>query len=163
MMLLCMNNTINSLFSCRTVAFDLDFPNNRLDSFDEGVELGFRDLNSGREWIPLTFYASRVTSIRDDKIKVGDIILMNDTINIRGYNVPFILMGSAQSVQLKVCGKEIERASATISFRWLQTVLSPGVEGNEAVVLDNVAIYISFPQLQVLLIDNFNNQDTIIE
>lgn len=143
------------------MAFDLDFPNNRLDSFDEGVELGFRDLNRGREWIPLVFYASRTPSSRDDEIEVGEIILTNTTINIRGYNVPFVQMGEAQSVTLKVCGGEIERADAGITFRWLQTVLTPGVEGNDAVVLDNVEINVSFPQPSVLFADNFDNQNTI--
>ena len=58
-----------------------------LESFDEGVEFGFQNLNHGREWIPLTFYSFQRPNQRDEDIKIGPELMFGDTIaTIRGYN-----------------------------------------------------------------------------
>lgn len=141
--------------------FDLEFPNNRIDSFDEGVEFAFRNLNCGREWIPLAFYTIfRSVSFRDDEIEVGDIV--GDSLNLRGYNTSFTL-SSSTSVQLKICDSEILQSDALLNFRWLQTVVTPAFANNDVAELDNVKIMLVNPQLHSsnLFTEDFNNQDAI--
>lgn len=141
--------------------FDLEFPSNRIDSFDEGVEFGFRNLNSGREWIPLVFYTAISKSNRDDEINVGETI--GDSINLRGYNVSFNKTLSYSSIQLKMCGPEIIQSDAVLNFKWLQTVVTPAFANNNAAKLDNVMIKLVYPKQNcyTLFMEDFNNQDAI--
>ena len=138
--------------------FDLDFPSIRIDSFDEGVEFGFRNLNSNREWIPLVFYTAK--SNHDDEIKIGEAI---DSIILRGYNVSFNEILSYSSIQLKMCGPEIIQSDAVLNFRWLQTVVTPAAANNDAAELDNVMIKLVYPKQNcyTLFMEDFNNQDAI--
>ena len=137
---------------------------NILESFDEGVEFGFQNLNHGVEWIPLAFYSFQRPHIRDDEIKLGPELMPNDNIAIiRGYNVFIYLVGGtiAHRAELKLCGNEILGSDASLKFRWLQTVVSSSAANADPVYLDNVTISInSTQQLQyniVLFKDDFND------
>ena len=137
---------------------------NILESFDEGVEFGFQNLNHGREWIPLAFYSFQ--SRRNDGIKVGsDLMPLNLTsglVDIRGCSVFYSLVGgtSAHSAQLKLCGREIMQNNASLNFRWLQTVVTSCANNADPAYLDNVMISINSPQEHdiVLFKDDFNSE-----
>jgi hypothetical protein len=136
-----------------------------LESFDEGVEFGFQNLNRGREWVPLAFYSFHTTARRNQRINIGP-TLSDTIIAIRGYSVPIYLVGGtvAHRAELKLCGSEMIQNNASLSFRWLQTVLDNTLIGNaDTVYLDNVAISINFPEEHnmTLLEDNFNNEKMI--
>ena len=47
--------------------------------------------------------------------------------------------------------------NASLSFRWLQTVISIGKENLDPIYLDNVQISINSPQQHVLFKDNFDS------
>ena len=129
-----------------------------MDSFDEGVEFGFQILNSGREWIPLAFYSFHI--IRDEQIKIGPELMLNDNITvIRGYSVPIYHVGTHRA-ELKLCGSEIIQNNASLSFRWLQTVITDSAPNRDTAYLDNVTISINFPEGHntTLLDDDFNDE-----
>ena len=141
--------------------FDIIFAGtgNRLDSFDEGVEFGFRNLNSGRGWIPLVFYSFYDIAQRNVQIKIGPML----TVVIRGYNVPIYVVGTHRA-ELKLCGSEIIQSNASLSFRWLQTALTKITTNIDTAYLDNVAISINFPEgynIMTLLEDDFNSEVVI--
>jgi hypothetical protein len=146
------------------VNFDIIFASgSKLNSFDEGVEFGFQNLNRGREWIPLAFYSffTPASPNRNERIKIGP-TLSNNIIAIRGYSVPIYLVGStvAHRAELKLCGSEMIQNNASLSFRWLQTVVSDSSNNRDTVYLDNVAISINYPEghNMTLLEDDFNNE-----
>ena len=135
-----------------------------LEFFDEGVEFGFQNLNSGSEWIPLAFYSFHNTAAarRNEQIKIGP-TLSGNAVVIRGYSVPIYLVGGtiARRAELKLCGSEIIQSGASLSFRWLQTVITDSARNRDTVYLDNVAISINFPEghnNMTLLDDDFNNE-----
>ena len=152
--------------SHRRVNFDILFSNvgtRRLESFDEGMEFGFRNLNYGREWIPLTFYSFLAN--RDDDIKLGsELMSHNHTsgfVTIRGHSVYYSLVRN-HSVQLKICGSEIMQSNTSLSFRWLQTTVTNRVSYSDPVYLDNVMIsMVSSPKEHALLKDDFNSETII--
>ena len=130
----------------------------RLEFFDEGVEFGFRNLNCGRGWIPLAFY-SPVSPTRNQQIRIGP--TLHGNVTIRGYSVPIYQVGMrTRRAELKLCGSEIIQNSASLSFRWLQTVITDSARNRDTVYLDNVAISINFPEghNMILLDDDFNNE-----
>ena len=134
----------------------------RLNSFDEGMEFGFQNLNQGREWIPLAFYSFKCTQ-RDSNIIVGsDLMPGNNFINIRGYNVSYSLVGAtiAHRAELKLCGNEIMQNNASLSFRWLQMVISGRSDNADPAYLDNITISINFPEehSMTLFDDDFNSE-----
>ena len=129
--------------------------NGILESLDDGVEFGY-SLNDN-EWIPLVWYSSQTN--REDWIKVA--MLTNNNLTIRGFSVPFI-HGVTHNVALKLCGSEIIEDGASLSFRWLQTVISAMRPSVDNIAIDDVQIGISSSTLQlVLLMDNFDNQMSI--
>ena len=152
----------------RIVNFDIMFVSSgssgpNVDSFDEGVEFGFQNLNSGREWIPLAFYSLRTPgNRRDEEIKIES-TLNSDNVVIRGYSVPIYLVGTHRA-ELKLCGSEIIQSNASLSFRWLQTVVTNNARNRDTVNLDNVAISINFPEgynnniNMTLLDDDFDSE-----
>ena len=130
-------------------------PWSALDSLDDGVELGYR-LNDN-EWIPLVWYSSRDN--REDLIEVG--ALTDNNLMVRGFSVPFI-HGDTHNVALKLCGSEVIEDGASLSFRWLQTVISTVRPSIDDIAIDGVHIGINSSTLQlVLLMDNFDNQMSI--
>ena len=155
------------IFIYRIVNFDIMLggssggrgPN--VDTFDEGVEFGFQNLNCVREWIPLAFYSFHIPTMRDEQIKIGPELMFGDNITvIRGYSVPIHRVGStmAHGAELKLCGSEIIQ---NMSFRWLQTVVTQSTNNSDTVYLDNVAISINFPEghnIMMLLDDDFNDE-----
>jgi hypothetical protein len=152
-------------FFNRIVNFDILFGEGgrsgpRLDSFDEGVEFGFRNLNRGRGCIPLAFYSPARTN-RDERIRIGP-ELSNDITIIRGYSVPTYGVGSmiVHRAELKLCGSEMIQNNASLSFRWLQTVFSDSSNNRDTVHLDNVAISTNFPEGHNIE-DDFNNETMI--
>ena len=131
-----------------------------IESFDEGVEFGFQNLNSGREWIPLAFYSFHAPINRDEQIKIGPELMLGDNIIvIRGYSVPIYRVGTHRA-DLKLCGSEIIQSSASLSFRWLQTVVTDSAPNRDTVNLDDVSISINIPEghNMTLLEDDFNNE-----
>ena len=150
--------------------FDIRFGNgsqlgSRLNSFDEGVEFGFQNLNHDREWIPLAFYSFRNPTVRNEEIKIGPDLMLNDSVTlIRGYNVSIYRVGSVNEhrAELKLCGSEIMQNNVSLSFRWLQTVESSSASESDIAYLDNVKISINnFPEKTIVFSDLFNSQSTI--
>ena len=137
-----------------------------VDSFDEGVEFGFQNISSGREWIPLAFYSFHFPTKRDEQIKIGPELMFGDNITvIRGYSVPIYRVGStmAHRADLKLCSSEIIQSNASLSFRWLQTVFTGNARNTDTAYLDNVAISINFPEGHntTLLDDDFDSETMI--
>ena len=132
---------------------------NRLDSLDEGVEFGYQ--KNGGEWIPLAWYSSRNNRDNQNRIRVGELI--GNNLTIRGYSVPFYHVNTS-NVQLKLCGSEIIQDNTSLSFRWLQTVISVLNPNVDDISVDDVHISINSSALQqniVLFEDDFNNQSNI--
>ena len=151
------------LYFHRIVEFNVLFSNRGggiLDSFDEGLEFGFQNLNQGIEWVPLMFYSFQNTGKRDDDIKIGSELIFGDNtvVIIRGHNVSFSLVRDHRA-ELKLCGREIICNNASLSFRWLQTVISSSTVNADPVYLDNVKIRlrINSSEEHVLFKDDFNS------
>ena len=152
----------------RIVNFNMLFSNRGgpgpiLDSFDEGVEFGFQTLNYDRKWIPLAFYSFHRPNRRDEDIKLGPELMLNDNITIiRGYNVFIYLVGGtiAHRAELKFCGSEIIQNNTSLSFRWLQTVVSGRFDNIDPAYLDNITISINSPEghNMTLFDDDFNSE-----
>jgi hypothetical protein len=136
-------------------SLDLVTDDGNLDSLDEGVEFAYRISDNKLKWIPLAWYSSR--SSRHNRIKVGK--LMDNNLIVRGFSVPFF-NGDIRNVQLKLCGSEILEDGASLSFRWLQTVISILRPSVDDIAIDDVHISIRSPAQHiddiVLLVDNFN-------
>ena len=136
-----------------------------LNSFDEGVEFGFQNLNHDKEWIPLAFYSFLNPTMRDEEIKIGPDLMLNDNVTlIRGYNVSIYRVGSEhrRRAELKLCGSKIMQNNVSLSFRWLQTVESSSASESDIAYLDNVKISINnFPEKTIVFSDLFNSQSTI--
>ena len=155
--------------------FDILFVNNgssrpMLNSFDEGVEFGFQNLNHNREWIPLAFYSFHNPTRRNEEIKIGPDLMLNDRITlIRGHNASIYLVGGTivHKAELKLCGSEIMQNNASLSFRWLQTVKSSSASNSDIAYLDDVKININnFPEehngtLSIIFFDCFNSESMI--
>jgi hypothetical protein len=126
------------------------------------VEFGFRNLNRGGGWIPLAFYSfhTPASNFRDENIKIGP--THGNNVVIRGYSVPIYSVGAkfAHRAELKLCGSEIIQNNASLSFRWLQTVVSANVDNTDTAYVDNVAISINFPEghNMTLIDDDFDNE-----
>ena len=144
---------------------------NPLNSFDEGVEFSFRNLNSSinREWIPLMFYAtmSPIEKNRASAINVGEAF---EQVNIRGYNVSYVIgsNNASETIQanLSICGSEIVQSSGLfnhIQFRWLQTVTQSGNRNRDRVLLDDVTVsaYLTQQLERDVFADDFDNQTTL--
>ena len=131
-----------------------------LNSFDEGVEFGFQNLNHGREWIPLAFYSQNIQQ-RDNNITVGSDLMPG--VNIRGYNVSYSLDGATIRAELKLCGSEIMQNNGSLSFRWLQTIILGRSANTDETYLDDIMISINFPEEHnrsnmTLFDDDFNSE-----
>ena len=138
-----------------------------LNSFDEGVEFGFQNPNHNREWIPLAFYSFLNPTMRNEDIKIGPDLMLNDSVTlIRGYNVSIYRVGgtTVHKAELKLCGSEIMQNYASLSFRWLQTVESSNASNSDIAYLDNVKISINnFPEEseRTIFSDHFNSESMI--
>lgn len=150
----------------REVKFDLQLggldDNLGLNSFDEGVEFAFRNLNGSREWIPLMFYSTR--SNRNETIMVGDRV--SDKLKIRGYNVSYMNTGINHTTQLlKICGNEIVQNHGYlnwIQFRWLQTTAQGRAQDRDRIILDNVQVSAYLQRHDIVVFaDKFDNQTNI--
>ena len=154
--------------SNRRVNFEILFSSrNILESFDEGVEFGYQNLNHGTEWIPLAFYSFQRPNIRDDDIKLGPELKFSDNIAIiRGYSVNIYLVGGTivHKAELKLCGSEIVGSDTSLKFRWLQTVVSSSASNADPVYLDNVTISVnSTLHNTVLFQDDFDRGGMVIK
>ena len=129
----------------RRVNFDIIFTAQsgsnlrQLNSFDEGVEFGFQNLDHGREWIPLAFYSFQQTNIHDEDFKIAPELMFNATI-VTTMHVSIFYRAHVHGAELKLCGSEIMQNNATLSFRWLQTVRSGRSANADEVYLDNIRI-----------------------
>ena len=148
---------------------------NSLNSFDEGVEFAFKNLNTSQEWIPLMFFSradSNKNLRRGNNIYVGEIPTDQDVVIIRGYNVSFKMIGNGEENKveyaIKICGKEIMQSNGVLlscmKFRWLQTVSQVRNRPNrDIILLDDVVVRAYSDQQQNLVVfkDSFNNQASI--
>ena len=150
-------------FSLRLGGTDIG---NTLNSFDEGVEFSFRNLNSSRrEWIPLMFFTS--VDNRNERINIGDI--SDGRVQIRGYSVLYnsTIANDASrplDVNLSICGSEIVQSNGTfnhIQFRWLQTATHTADPNRDRVLLDDVEIHSYLINKYRIFMDDFNNQTTL--
>jgi hypothetical protein len=156
---------------CREVRFLLRLggtgEGNPLNSFDEGVEFSFRNLNSSsREWIPLMFFTSRNPNDRGEGIHIGD--ASSGRVQIRGYSVLYdstITNDASRSVNLNICDSEIVQSSGIfnyIQFRWLQTARQSADPNRDRILLDDIEICSYLIKEYQIFMDDFNNQ-TILE
>jgi hypothetical protein len=159
---------------CREVRFSLLLggtttlnPRASLSSFDEGVELSFRNLNSSSgEWIPLMFFTSVDPSDRGGGIYIGN-VTSSDRVQIRGYSVLYDSTiandASISDVNLSICGSEIVQNNLFnhIQFRWLQTVRQAAGPNSDIVLLDNIEICSYSIKKNQILMDDFNDQTTL--
>ena len=139
---------------------------NTLDSFDEGMEFSFRNLNSSsRELIPLMFYTS--TDRRDGQINIGRVNTSSGRVQIRGYSVLYNIANDASrslDVNLSICGSEITQSNGIfnhIQFRWLQSTVQPAEPNRDIVLLDNVEICSYLIKKYQIFMDDFNDQTTL--
>ena len=92
--------------------------------------------------------------------------MLSDNITVmRGYSVPIYRVGTHRA-ELKLCGSEIIQNNASLSFRWLQTVVTQNKENADTAYLDNITISINFPEghNMTLLDDDFNvNREMMIK
>ena len=139
---------------------------NTLNSFDEGVEFSFQNLNSSRrEWIPLMFFTS--VDNRNERINIGDI--SDGRVQIRGYSVLYnstIANDASRSldVTLSICGSDIIQSNGIfnhIQFRWLQTARQTADPNRDRILLDNVEICSYLIKKYRIFMDDFNNQTTL--
>jgi hypothetical protein len=157
---------------CRTVRFSLRLggtqnTGNTLNSFDEGVELSFRNLNSSsREWIPLMFFTSIARDNRDQRINIGD--TSADRVQIRGYSVLYnstIANDASRSLDVNqsICGSEIVQNGIFnhIQFRWLQTVTQTADPNRDRILLDDIEICSYSIKKYQIFMDDFNNRTTL--
>ena len=129
------------LFTYRVVRFTYDFVD--LDSFDEGLEVSFRQLNGN--WIPIGFYSEHNSTNRNHEISLGDI---NDgQLTIRGYPVTFTVAESQSNNEaiIRLCGEnvfgpETEDELFQWRFRWLQTALKDDNDDTDVIHIDNITI-----------------------
>lgn len=143
---------------CRKVSFGIEFTS-RDPVFDEGIEFGYRNIDIDGEWIPLLFISPVTELEREEQISVGTISSPN-SVNIRGYSVPFRIEGQSVEIQLKMCGDKVIQNNTLLAFRWLQTVVqSNTLNRSSQVYLDNVRLSIN--SSHVLFMDNFNDQGDI--
>ena len=154
--------------NCREIRFTLQFTTD-IDSFDEGLEFGIQGLhtvNGDREWIPVMYYASQPN--RSNLIYVGDIQTSDSTVVIRGFSVPYVMVGEGEehSAELKVCiDSTIDVGS--LSFRWIQTVEQVNAsDGLVFLLIDDISVKYVNPSspddLEIVIItDNFNRQTSI--
>ena len=149
-------------FYHREVSFKLQLATD-IDSFDEGVEFGIQ--NYSREWIPIMFYASQYS--RSNQIYVGEMDTSSNTVNLRGYNVPFTMISGGEDDaehELKICSESstlLENVEF-LSFRWIQTVEQTN-KTDDLVFLDDVQI-ISVDRSESsreIIMDYFNSQESI--
>ena len=164
-----------ALLSCRNIRFSLLLGgqdlNYGLNSFEEGLEVAFRNMNSSnREWIPLKFYTAN--NSRNNAISVGNIDSDSGQlqVNIRGFDVPYVIglndATRAHEANLTICGSEVAQRGETfnhIQFRWLQTVQQGKGPDRDRILLDNVTITSSVysTKLHKVLVDDFDNQTRI--
>ena len=109
------------------------------------------------------FYSSTTKS--NDLIKIGDINTTSQRVNIRGYDVTYVIGSDVTISELKanlsICGSEIAQSKGLfnyIQFRWLQTVRQTGNTNRDIVFLDNITIS---SQQHEILFDDFDNQTSI--
>ena len=140
---------------------------NTLNSFDEGVEFSFQNLNSSsREWIPLMFFTSRDN--QGGLINIGD-TTSSSRVQIRGYSVLYnsnIANDASRplDVNLSICGSEIVQSNGIfnhIQFRWLQSTAQTAEPNRDRVLLDNVEICSYLIKKYRIFMDDFNNQTTL--
>ena len=140
---------------------------NTLDSFDEGVEFSFRNLNSSsREWMPLMFFTSR--NNRDGLINIGD-TTSSSRVQIRGYSVLYnsTIANDASrplDVNLSICGSEVVQSNGTfnhIQFQWLQSTAQTADPNRDTALLDKVEICSYSIKKHQIFMDDFNNQTTL--
>lgn len=135
---------------------------NKLNSFEEGVELAYRISNttSVTGWIPIGFYTSEKEPKKN--LSVGEYYdNMTESIRIRGYSVPYNI-NYTHNVQLKMCDGLIANSdwsNSCLQFRWLQTVRQKNEDHVDVATLDDVRISLrsSLQHDVTLLEDSFTD------
>ena len=145
---------------CREVAFTYIFRS--LDSFDEGVELSFRDgMNGGGRWIPLWFFSAhestnKTSTVHD--INLGD-ITDDGLLNLRGYTVNYTVSEkNINEANIKLCGprvfnEQVDKGLFNWRFRWLQTVANSSIndkDEDDVVYIYNVSITVNGTRVPLL-------------
>ena len=133
------------------VSFQLAFQRNvgpsasrlcdRLESFDEGVELAIRR-SEDEQWVPLKFYT--VASRRSVRIDIGRYDQDNSILSLRGYNVS-VVAGDTSVMSVSECICDERFFQEGIQFRWLQTALRnpTGLTARDTWFIDNVEITVN--------------------
>ena len=118
-----------------------------LDSFDEGLEVAFRNhRNGGGTWIPLWFFSARDPAVRSTHdISLGD-ITDSGLLNLRGYPVNFTVAEneSKSEANIRICGPPVfdEDRLFNWRFRWLQTAAGDDLNDTDGDVIQiyNISI-----------------------
>ena len=94
-------------------------------------------------------------------IKVGKINTASQEVNIRGYDVTYVIDSDITNA-LSICGSEIAQSNGLfnhVQFRWLQTVVQTANPNRDVVYLDSVTI--SSQQYYEIFADDFDDQTAI--
>ena len=118
-----------------------------LDSFDEGLEVAFRNGRGGvGTWIPLWFFSARDPAVRSTHdISLGD-ITDSGLLNLRGYPVNFTVAEneSKSEANIRICGPLVFNEVRLFNwrFRWLQTAAGDDLNGTHGDVIQiyNISI-----------------------
>ena len=98
--------------------------------------------SNNSHWIPLHYFANNEVTELTGTINFGPINSTENTVNIRGYTVPYILQNINESLQvnLRVCGESLLRDG--LQIRWLQTIntISTRATLGDVLTLKNVEI-----------------------
>lgn len=107
-------------------------------------------------------------SDRDKEIDIGEADTLEERVNIRGYNVPYVIItnNASHEAHIIICDDNFAWQSSGhfhhLQFRWLQTVTQSAHSNRDRVLLDNVSISVlTLTQRREILVDDFNNQTEI--
>ena len=109
------------------------------DEFDEGVEVSVGNRDRDGYWVPLHYFANTEKSGYDNP-PVGPVNSQEQTVNIRGYTVPYTIQNGSKTISMSVyvCGELLRDG---VQIRWLQTVTSFITKSSrDRVTLENVSI-----------------------
>ena len=134
---------------------------NRIDRFDEGVELSVRLLSAPMEWIPIVYIYPNNFTGPSYPIEIG---LLNN-LRLRGYNVDMdqlilLEVGAEGNFSFTLCATDSCGINDDyVQFRWLQT--SRFITSNmtrDVWSLDNIKIYfVEMDYNNLILEESFEN------
>ena len=127
----------------------------RIDSFDEGVELSVRLLSTPDEWIPVAFIFLKNERRLQTDTDIGN---RNTRFPIRGYSVEWVMCIGVGRTNVSINMSIISTEDA-IQFRWLQTSGVSHSNLRDVWIIDNIAVIhvLTANQSYALLCESFDS------